>query len=718
MKANGGTAGCGCGSPSGHHTRGGCACGCDEGCKLGSYVRPLFFAGQLLTEEDLDLLGEYVTSKNRLHNRSFIGDGVVCGLEVLCHPCSEGKVVVRPGHALDCCGNDIVVACEAELDVNAMVHRLRVEKLGGWDCGDPCEQPKASDAAANRNGNAASDDKDGAEVLPAARRYALYVYYCEEVADPVAPYATDEPCGDEGCQPSRVREGYRFELRCVEEVPEPDDLSARVRACREAVRNIRGVSRPGAVWNVLGDRIPSALEQHSQAAVSFTAEDAAVLKKAIPSLREFVDEKAEEPDAETVRRRLEDLRSVVMASARLNALEEEDRRVALERFEELRTAADEAQEAARLAAEAIQPHLERAVEDDVERAMARALVAEGPQFTKRDAVTQARDDMRLFMAMEGAPVDRPMIISVERSLVELKRRLLAALDKAWLTDCSLRREVERIEVSEPSEGDVQRERLARASDASRKLSAAILRYGYGCICASTLPPCRPCDDMGVLLATLEVQECEVTHICNLERRVPLTATALRHWLPIHDVARMLEESCCETPRRWTKPGQPVERRPMGELVEAPTAVRVERTEPMFMRTEEPPQDIPTVTRMLDLAGLRSEQAERIAEMLDGLSGLRDLVPAPAVTPPELEETSAEHEKEVADLAATAAAEAVERVADRRLEKLEARLADLTAVKREVAALRRRSDDLKRRNSDLEKRNRALERQVARLAEGG
>ncbi len=62
--------------------------------------RPRFFAGQLLTEDDLNRLERYVIDKNRLHNRYLFGSGVACGLEVVCTVCddgSRGKVVVKPG---------------------------------------------------------------------------------------------------------------------------------------------------------------------------------------------------------------------------------------------------------------------------------------------------------------------------------------------------------------------------------------------------------------------------------------------------------------------------------------------------------------------------------------------------------------------------------------------------------------------------------------------
>src|SRR6478752_10295708 len=70
--------------------------------------RPRFFAGQLLTDEDLNLLDHYIVEKNKLHNRYLHGWGVVCGLEVFCQPC-EGQVTVTAGYALSPCGDDIIL---------------------------------------------------------------------------------------------------------------------------------------------------------------------------------------------------------------------------------------------------------------------------------------------------------------------------------------------------------------------------------------------------------------------------------------------------------------------------------------------------------------------------------------------------------------------------------------------------------------------------------
>jgi len=86
--------------------------------------RPRFFAGQLLTEDDLNRLERYVIDKNRLHNRYLHGWGVVCGLEVVCHAC-KGFVTVKSGYALSPCGDDIVVCRDTVVNVCELIQHCR-----------------------------------------------------------------------------------------------------------------------------------------------------------------------------------------------------------------------------------------------------------------------------------------------------------------------------------------------------------------------------------------------------------------------------------------------------------------------------------------------------------------------------------------------------------------------------------------------------------------
>jgi hypothetical protein len=111
--------------------------------------RPRFFAGQLLTEEDLNRLDYYIVAKNRLHNRHLFGTGVVCGLEVVCSTCNpagNSAVIVRPGYALSPCGNDIVVCRDEVVDICDLINRCRPRR-------DDCVEP-------GHSGPAPSDEHD------------------------------------------------------------------------------------------------------------------------------------------------------------------------------------------------------------------------------------------------------------------------------------------------------------------------------------------------------------------------------------------------------------------------------------------------------------------------------------------------------------------------------------------------------------------------------
>jgi hypothetical protein len=105
-------------------------------CKgLECLCRPRFFAGQLLTEQDLNRLDHYVRAKARLHNRHLHGWGVVCGLEASCDVCGNG-VRVSGGYALDPCGNDVVVCNDEIVDVCKLIEECRRRDNAGLECLD------------------------------------------------------------------------------------------------------------------------------------------------------------------------------------------------------------------------------------------------------------------------------------------------------------------------------------------------------------------------------------------------------------------------------------------------------------------------------------------------------------------------------------------------------------------------------------------------------
>lgn len=91
-------------------------CCCPACTTLQCLDRTRFFAGQLLTEADLNNEQSYWLAKSRLHNRFLHGWGVVCGLQVVCSEC-DGWVTVKTGYAIDPCGNDVIVCQETPFNV-------------------------------------------------------------------------------------------------------------------------------------------------------------------------------------------------------------------------------------------------------------------------------------------------------------------------------------------------------------------------------------------------------------------------------------------------------------------------------------------------------------------------------------------------------------------------------------------------------------------------
>jgi len=92
------------------------ACCCPACAGLTCLDRTRFFAGQLLTEGDLNQEQSYLLAKNRLHNRFLHGWGVVCGMQVVCAEC-DGWVTIKTGYAIDPCGNDIIVCQDYPFNV-------------------------------------------------------------------------------------------------------------------------------------------------------------------------------------------------------------------------------------------------------------------------------------------------------------------------------------------------------------------------------------------------------------------------------------------------------------------------------------------------------------------------------------------------------------------------------------------------------------------------
>ena len=195
--------------------------------------RPRFFAGQLLTEEDLNRLDRYIVEKNKLHNRYLHGWGVVCGLEVFCHPC-EGQVTVTSGYALSPCGDDIVLCANDIVNVCDLIQRCRErERL---ECEPPrpaanggvpgCHGTVGVDGLLHRKGLARSDGAARQQrtgvLLELQLRRLLQLRLSGKRHEPEAAGAgriasarslsTDARSGRDLCEPTVTCESHYFSL--------------------------------------------------------------------------------------------------------------------------------------------------------------------------------------------------------------------------------------------------------------------------------------------------------------------------------------------------------------------------------------------------------------------------------------------------------------------------------------------------------------------------
>jgi hypothetical protein len=113
--------------------------GCRDCAGIGDFTRLRYFHGQPLGAADLRREQAYHLDKARLRNRLLHGWGIVCGLDVRvadqpdCDPGDPGystaQVVVMPGAALDCLGNEIVVRHPRPVRLSSLLAEAELERL-------------------------------------------------------------------------------------------------------------------------------------------------------------------------------------------------------------------------------------------------------------------------------------------------------------------------------------------------------------------------------------------------------------------------------------------------------------------------------------------------------------------------------------------------------------------------------------------------------------
>jgi hypothetical protein len=537
---------------------GGCSCGGSPAVGSATFTRPRFFAGQLLTEDDLEQLTAYITGKDRLRNRMLFGPGVVSGLDVVCAPCGGGDVVVRPGYALDCCGNEIVVGCLETVSITELVNELRVRGLG-VDCGDPC-------AGGGTSGKAETTGEDPTR----APQYGLYVRYAEADAEPVAPYATQEPCPPVGCVASRIREGFAFLVKCACADPpdhryRPGDLLLR------KLGELPGTPPTFASLWSRGRRLDQYRERMRAAAAAedeaivFKDADAVRFSAALDELTELMNQVEQTVPSigtlDTARQITETVRALAAAVARYDLAADRQEQL-LQRYPDLNRV-DQARHVLGNACTWLRPTVEDPVAgsdpplpeltwpDPALRGIAHAVVEQTPAQVGWEAAPTA---MELRLVALGAPLDRPLRSDLRTDLGRLRDWLLIRLEtSAEVTSCALRADVAGIAVPLPlpqqaqgDDGTVTAGELKDLARAADQVYTALYRFVADLACGCLLPPPLGCTDTDVLLATVEVDDCTVVRICSAGREQVLPGgAAYGAWLPrLPQLYELAGRICC------------------------------------------------------------------------------------------------------------------------------------------------------------------------------
>jgi hypothetical protein len=450
--------------------------------------------------------------------------------------------VVGPGYALDHCGNDIVVSCPASVDILAMVRELRTKLRGGADCGDPCQdddKPEGPKALRKKQGT-----KD--------RVYCLYLRYAEEDAEPVAPYTTDEACADTGCQPTRVKEGYRFELRCSSGGDRPDDVLSHALACiGEFIHSESSFAATRAI-TLQAQRLRVAhklIDFYTQRHYAPISRGDAYYDR-LGSLRNQL-ENALNNDRNDAERVVEAYRDLATQTARWYMQLELHRDYLKSHQSALQARVDEVahvlaargDEVKQIARDGLDTHLDKEVVVELV-ALTRVWVPLDEKNRRSTDMYQSSHEALLFVA--GAPHSPRLSGLFAEAMRDLRRELLDKIAGSPRSHCDLVEKIDGMVLPGGLGNELRRSDVDSLLAGVDRLSESILRYFQECFCAALAPSCPAGEDPGVLLASLRVDECQVTNICNLGKKWLLSAANLRYWLgPLRLVGKLLESVCSE-----------------------------------------------------------------------------------------------------------------------------------------------------------------------------
>ena len=498
--------GCGCG--------GGCGGGCAGGASATStpagasaFVRPRFFGGMLLTEDDLQAATDYVVGKRRLTNRYVLGTGR--GVRARCR---RATPVSGDRWSSD-------RATRSTAAATTWWWTARPRSMSSRWCASCGSAPAWTAVSPAPTGPATTTCSTSSTP--------------RQPTEPVAPYA-DDNCAVGDCEFSRVQEGYRFELSCD---PPPDEptLIDIVRECvnvedeqvKEDAAAMAGVVRLG-------------LSQERDT-VGGGGARADVRPRDRPDQGRAGQDRARQGRQRRRRRSRRPSTSCAERPRRWPMTRPIVRAGRASAGCPARVATCSAPGPARSRSGCAAPPRWRRCRrtsggrrSGCWRSPSRRPGSPSSASSRRRAPPPAA----AVAPPASAPVaagETPEEVYV-RDAARLKTRVLRGLEDSGRSGCREYREISALKFKTLDQ---------RSPYEVRVLGRTFLSVLVNCVCGAANPRCPTCTDARVPLARVRVEGCDVVSICDLERRWVHSPRALAYWFPIvEELRQLLEGRCC------------------------------------------------------------------------------------------------------------------------------------------------------------------------------
>lgn len=171
-------------------------------CDFNNFMRTRYFPGMLMTDREFEDEQRYQNDRRKLLNRMLHGWGVVCGLNVRATKPQSSNIIVEPGMALDCWGNEILICSEQTIDLST----------------NPC----SSNEVAKQDPCA-----EYVPVEPDNKNLYVVIKYQERGTKPEPIYATGGSCEEKTCEFSRTQEGFCIDvINYLPNMPHPETLES------------------------------------------------------------------------------------------------------------------------------------------------------------------------------------------------------------------------------------------------------------------------------------------------------------------------------------------------------------------------------------------------------------------------------------------------------------------------------------------------------------